>query len=214
MGFFRRLLTAIGLTVAFALTIGTGGLGAGGIGFAAALREGARKIGIYFVSTVILGEVSNALTPRPNFSVSQELPVFAGNAFAQNLIGRDEKGGLLTYVDESDDDWLKCTFTVLRPSAYTILGIRVAGIYAQIRGTNRQLGNAPVIVSSPLNNRLKIFWNFTGEYNEEIHTAAGIPTPETNDEGELVGRIGNGVGMPAAVCISCLLYTSPSPRDS
>lgn len=192
--FFKRLGAAIGITVLAIFTIGTGGIG--GAGFWAAIKAvGWRGALGFFFTNVVLGEVAYHLTPsgRPR-QAQGRLPVFSSASRAQNLIGRKEVPGLITWIDEGDSDWLKVVYTVVAHPCEMLIGVRVMGNYSLMndwRETNllAKTTNSTgyTLADSDVSDRLRFYWNLTGQFDAEVNEAMGIPEDYKGNDVAWVG---------------------------
>lgn len=187
MGFLDVFKKALGITIGFALTIGTGGIG--GIGFIAAIKAiTLRQALTFFGANLVLGFIASALTPelrRPQGRV----PVFTGATRAPRLVGRKEMTGVITDINEFDDDWLKVTYTVVSHPCEILMGLRIMGRYSEFTEDVSGLSKTSEyksLVRNDYSDRIRVFWNLTGEYDQSINQAMGIERQGEDTDGNTV----------------------------
>lgn len=177
--FFKRAFQAAVFTAAFIFAVGTGGIG--GAGFIGAIKAlSARAIFTYFGTTLILGEIANLLTPGIKArGVGINLPVFSSAARAQHLIGRKELTGLVNDMNEDNEDYLPVVFTVANHSCAVFEGVRMMGVYSEFNedvSSIQKTTEARYLENQQLADRVKLYWNLTGEFDQAVHRAADIVT--------------------------------------
>ena len=143
----------------------------------------------FFASNLILGEVASALAPKPgNREISRRLPIFAAASRPQRIYGAVEVTGLISDIDEDDEDWLKVTYSVADHPCDSFLSIRLLGVISGFSAHEktkllRKTQNAQTPSHPDFNNRVQLFWNLTGIYDKSVNDAAGITNEDKKGEG-------------------------------
>ena len=176
------------VTALFVAVAGLGGIG--GVGFWGAIKAiGWRGALGFFASNLILGEVASALAPKPGGrELSRRLPIFAAASRPQRIYGVSEVTGLISDIDEDDEDWLKVTYSVADHPCDSFLSIRLLGVRSDFTDHEktkllRKTHNAQTPSHPDFNNRVQLFWNLTGVYDKNANAAAGITNTDKKGEG-------------------------------
>ena len=174
MGFLRRLVSAFVFTAAFFITGGIAGLTAlGGAGFFTTITGSSLwiKTGLFFASTVIGGEINNALRTQPGIP-SHESTIYSGDAPALNIVGVAPVGGHITdfqpnvdvynNVDLRDEECVIATYTIANHALTELQDIEIAGRWINIKSTElKQTRIHPI--NQDLRGLVAVSWNITGD---------------------------------------------------